>query len=197
MELQSNYTNEAQSKALIAAGVPAETADCSLEKIEPSGKIIIRVTNYGEDYQFFIDDGVMPCWSLGRLIEMATFLVETMNRVQQPLQPLYMKVFHSDEMVEDMVAWFERFAKMHDNAFKPLLPDKPQPKPEAKRVENCAIRYFGSWCPLQKNYQVDIYNCTNCEHYFATASKSIICKHVENIDPPTFEESQGEKKMED
>ena len=185
MKLQHNYTNKEQALRLKVAGLPAETADCMLTcSPEDYGTsdlvtLISEKGEPGENWDFFMDESAFPCWSLGRLIELSTYLLEDVNRNQHPINPLFLKVEHTDNMVEDMVKWFERFAEIYDNAFESILPDKPKPKPEAKRVENCAIRYFGSKCPLDPKMEVDQYNCVNCEHYFCTSTKSIICKHVE------------------
>ena len=45
--------------------------------------------------------------------------------------------------------------------------------------QNFQVRKFGDPCPIDNGIEVDIYNCTNCEHYFAPASKSIICKKTD------------------
>ena len=184
MIYQHDYTTKEQALRLKVAGLPAESADCMLTIYDEAGTddlvtLISEKGEAGENWDYFMDEDMFPCWSLGRLIELATKLLEDVNRNQQPITPLCLKVGYTRDMVEDMVKWFERFAKMHYNAFHFILPDKPQPKPEPKRVENCAIRYFGDPCPIDNGIEVDIYNCVNCEHHFATASKSIICKHVE------------------
>ena len=184
MKLQHNYTTKEQALRLKAAGLPAETADCMLSRMDADYGINDLVTLIsesgapGENWDYFMDEDAYPCWSLGRMIELATKLLEDVNRNQHPIEPLFLKVEHTDNIVEDFVRWFERQNKIGRLDFASLLPDKPQPKPEAKSAENCAIRYFHSRCPLDPKMEVDIYNCTNCEHYFATASKSIICKKV-------------------
>ena len=184
MKLQHNYTTKEQALRLKAAGLPAETADCMLSRMDADYGINDLVTlisengEPGENWDYFMDEDAFPCWSLGRLLELATKLLEVMNRFKRPITPLFLKVEHTDNMVEDMVKWFERFAEINKAPLSVLLPDKPQPKPEPQKVENCVIRYFHSRCPLNPKMDVDIYNCTNCQHYFATASKSIICKKV-------------------
>lgn len=196
MIYQHDFTTKEQALRLKAAGLPAESADCMLTLYDEAGTddlvtLISEKGEAGENWDYFMDEDMFPCWSLGRLIELCTYLLENI-----PSHPIFLNYEHTDNMVEDMVMWFERNKNFPGMDYQMLLPDKPQPKPEPKRVENCAIRYFGNPCPIDNGIEVDIYNCVNCEHYFATASKSIICKHVENIDPPTFDEAQGEKKME-
>ena len=181
MKLQHNYTTKEQALRLKVAGLPAETADCMLSRMDADYGINDLVTlisekgEPGENWDYFMDEDAFPCWSLGRLIELITYLLTI---VQHPTHPLFMKVEHTDNMVEDMVSWFVRNKNLHNIDFAILSPEKPQPKPEAKSAENCFIRPFHSRCPLDPKMEVDIYNCTNCEHYFAPASKSIICKKV-------------------
>lgn len=185
MIYQHDYTTKEQALRLKAAGLPAESADCMLTVCDEAGTddlvtLISDKGEAGENWDYFMDEDAFPCWSLGRLIELATKLLEDVNRNQHIITPLFLKVEHTDNMVEDMVKWFERFAEIHDNAFKSILPDrKPEPKPEVKLVENVAVRYFGSECPLDPKKEVAQYNCMECDCYFATARKSIICRKVE------------------
>ena len=179
MIYQHNYTTKEQALRLKVAGLPAETADCMLSRMDADYGINDLVTlisekgEAGENWDYFMDDDAFPCWSLGRLIELSTYLLEKI-----PSNPLFLKLEYTRNMVEDMVKWFERNKDFGGMDYKLLLPDRPQPKPEQKSAENCAIRYFGSECPLDPKMEVDQYNCVNCDHYFATASKSIICKKV-------------------
>ena len=182
MKLQHNYTTKEQALRLKAAGLPAETADCMLQSCEVDyGKdvlvTLINESGYdGENWDYFMDESTFPCWSLGRLIEMVTSLLRDVNHNQRPITPLYLKVEHTENMVADMVVWFER----HKNYFNYswLMPDrKPEPKQE-KLVENVSVRYFGSECPLDPGMEVDQQNCVECDCYFATARKSIICRKV-------------------
>ena len=182
MIYQHNYTTKEQVLRLKAAGLPAETADCMLtcSKADYGTDALVTLISdkgeAGENWDYFMDESAFPCWSLGRLIELATKLLEYMNRFKRPIMPLFLKVEHTDNMVEDMVKWFERFAEINKAPLSVLLPDR---KPEQKSAENCAIRYFGSECPLDPEKEVDQYNCMDCDCYFATARKSIICRKVE------------------
>ena len=178
MTYQHNYTNVAQSKRLIDAGLPAETADCCLERVEGTeSDRMVTVTEWEENYDFYKEEDMFPCWSLGRLVELATKMLEHVWEVTKS-RPLFLKLEYTADMVEDAIRWFERNKDKKEFDISILLPDQPQPKPEQKSAENCAIRYFHSRCPLNPEAEVDIYTCTNCEHYFHTASKSIICKKV-------------------
>ena len=177
MKLQHNYTTVEQSKRLIDAGLPAETADCCLERVEGTeSDRMVTVTEWEENYDFYKEEDMFPCWSLGRLIEMMSYLNEQNCKRMNEYYPVKME--YTANIVEDFVRWFERHKDTKVLDYKLLLPDQPQPKLEQKSAENCAIRYFHSRCPLNPAAEVDIYTCADCEHYFHTASKSIICKKV-------------------
>ena len=182
MIYQHDFTTKEQALRLKAAELPAETADCMLQSCEVDyGEdvltTIVNESGYeGENWDYFMDEFAFPCWSLGRLIELATSLLEDVNHNQRPITSLYLKVEHTQNMVEDMVKWFEGNKKYLNYSW--LMPDrKPEPKKE-KLVENVAVRYFGSECPLDPGMEVDQYNCVECDCYFATARKSIICRKV-------------------
>ena len=182
MKYQHNYTNPEQAKRLRDAGVPAESADCMLTRSEADYGTDALVTlisgsgEPGENWDYFQDEDAFPCWSLGRLIELATFL-----KAQSSLNKYHdyfgIKITHDTDMVENFVNWFEFMANDFDYSI--LLPEsKPEEKKVQKTSENCVIRYFGSACPLDKGMSADIYNCTDCDHFFAAASKSIICRKI-------------------
>ena len=67
-KLQNNFTTPEQSKRLLELGVPADSADCVHTylgiKILPEG---IVYSNY--DWMVADGDNRIPCWSVGRLIE--------------------------------------------------------------------------------------------------------------------------------
>ena len=182
MKYQHNFTTKEQALRLKAAGLPAESADCLLSRMDADYGINDLVTlisekgEAGENWDYFMDEDAYPCWSLGRLIELATKMLEHVWEVTQS-RPLFLKMEYTADMVEDAIRWFERCKDRKEFDFSILLPDKPQPKPEPQKVENCFIRPFHSRCPLDPKMEVDIYNCTDCPHYFCTSTKSIICKY--------------------
>lgn len=75
-QLQNNFTTPEQSKRLLEIGVPANSADCYLQRCENEDDGIV-------DYKPFIGKSpaiegnlfsyrygyTIPCWSVGRLIE--------------------------------------------------------------------------------------------------------------------------------
>jgi len=68
-QLQNNYTTPEQSKRLLKLGVPADSADCCLRRILTDGGYCEtwRVDIF--DFIGQIHDDYLPCWSVGRLME--------------------------------------------------------------------------------------------------------------------------------
>ena len=67
-KLQNNFTTPEQSKRLLELGVPADSADCALLLNKNANKYEYIVINNQDDYNF-MDDNTLPCWSVGRLME--------------------------------------------------------------------------------------------------------------------------------
>lgn len=88
IKLQNNYTTPEQSKKLLEIGVPADSADCyytSQTAIShgENGTIFYHPKwfEYNDTYsklksQFPLTDYLIPCWSVGRLIEIITICRE-------------------------------------------------------------------------------------------------------------------------
>ena len=72
-KLQNNYTTPEQSKRLLELGVPAESADCRYENnwshVETHKPVYTKIMH---GHPIHNDD--MPCWSVGRLIEILAIL---------------------------------------------------------------------------------------------------------------------------
>lgn len=66
-KLQNNYTTTEQSKRLLELGVPADSADCYHNRIVEKPYILSMPYSYcnWDDK----DNPPLPCWSVGRLIE--------------------------------------------------------------------------------------------------------------------------------
>lgn len=74
-KLQKNYTTPEQSKRLLELGLPADSADCyymaiglDAEKYGYSDFPYFMTTNY-VDKEHVIAGVNIPCWSVGRLME--------------------------------------------------------------------------------------------------------------------------------
>ena len=69
-KLQNNYTTPEQSKKLLKLGVPADSADCYYNTIAEKPYFLTMPYLYCN----WIDkrNPPLPCWSVGRLIEIIT-----------------------------------------------------------------------------------------------------------------------------
>ena len=69
--LQNNFTTPEQSKWLLELGVPSDSADCYLEDCTYRVKVI--PTEKGDTYSTLKrrmgNEMYVPCWSVGRLME--------------------------------------------------------------------------------------------------------------------------------
>lgn len=99
-KLQNNFTTPKQSKRLLELGVPAWTADlyfyeegCINNDDEPSG-----VIPYDEVYEdnsketMFSSYVELPCWSVGRLMEIHTICSD-----------LKLAWYHCDDIIDDII----------------------------------------------------------------------------------------------
>ena len=72
-KLQNNFTTPEQSKRLLELGVPADSADCYLLRTRTKGDTFIVEVLHDELYsrhdKFTNLLEYLPCWSVGRLIE--------------------------------------------------------------------------------------------------------------------------------
>lgn len=74
--LQNNFTTSKQSKRLLELGVPAESADCYYSE---TIKHIVVIDDEIDKKEFF-RGYIVPCWSVGRLIEIHLKCCTTLNQ---------------------------------------------------------------------------------------------------------------------
>ena len=96
-QLQNNFTSPEQSKRLLELGVPADSADCFYysdnqgEEVFPN---IIPIVNDGKIcFSLFCDNKALPCWSVGRLIEI-------MKICSMPVMTWYIKSNSKQSLIE-------------------------------------------------------------------------------------------------
>lgn len=121
-KLQNNFTTLEQSKRLLKLGVPANSADCLRESEKHNdGKVITyREAKEINEYQQFMNDvsyenaAVIPCWSVGRLIEIFEICTQhKFKRVQQtddlvylsPIEDVLMQIEHNACGFYDNTKW--------------------------------------------------------------------------------------------
>ena len=69
--LQNNFTTPEQSKRLLELGVPADSADCYLQydNFQDFYRMQLFEEGYEKSSQMHMHKNDLPCWSVGRLIE--------------------------------------------------------------------------------------------------------------------------------
>lgn len=75
-KLQNNFTTPEQSKRLLKLGVPADSADCSLLRIITDGGYCVTWKVDARNFIGQICEDYLPCWSVGRLIEIYNTCVD-------------------------------------------------------------------------------------------------------------------------
>ena len=87
IELNDNFTNQDQSKRLLALGLPANTADCYMAK-NGNGIMSIGILHnekFSDYKKRSILFDVQPCWSVGRLIEIYCVLNDVDTELMLPV----------------------------------------------------------------------------------------------------------------
>ena len=100
--MNNNYTTTEQSDRLINAGVPASSADCYFyTKVDKQPKILTS------DKFDWIESPYIPCWSVGRLQEIAKICAKEKEYYYVSLDT----VAHQ----EDFVEWWVKHFTLTDN----------------------------------------------------------------------------------
>ena len=102
--LQSNFTTPEQSKRLLELGVPADSADCYYQYLkrynEFAGPIVFAGNdNFTINQNSFPNDEIIPCWSVGRLMEIYSLCINCMPGMDLRL--------YGNDYVEEIIAAFE------------------------------------------------------------------------------------------
>lgn len=75
-KLQRDFTTQEQSLRLLELGVPADSANCTLKKRIEDGGYSVYWIAYIEDFIGPVKvDSILPCWSVGRLIEILEIIL--------------------------------------------------------------------------------------------------------------------------
>lgn len=102
-KLQNNFTNINQIIRLLELGVPANSADCTLKKCIEDGGYSVYWTAYIEDFIGPVKvDSILPCWSVGRLIEIMKICAKPKEQATMAEEMLY-----CEDLVELLVYMIE------------------------------------------------------------------------------------------
>lgn len=106
---KNNFTTPEQSKRLLALGVPADSADCWLtmtdEIFEDRHRPHVRTRGYEIANSFFElrAESVLPCWSVGRLIEIYV--------IARGVDTSYLPIERGEDMVEYLIRLYKEKVK--------------------------------------------------------------------------------------
>lgn len=105
--LQNNFTTAEQSKRLLELGVPADSADCYYVSYKDSEDCEISIRTKGDTGNaFFKVVSYVPCWSVGRLLEIYVIV--------RGLDISYLPIERGEDMVKYLIRLYEEKAKDMD-----------------------------------------------------------------------------------
>lgn len=94
-KLQNNFTTPEQSKRLLELGVPANSGDCYYDQYQ----ILNFRTELDYGYDFFeLNFRFIPCWSVGRLIEL--------YMKAKGLDFMYFRIMSDANMIDSIIRMF-------------------------------------------------------------------------------------------
>ena len=112
-KLQNNFTTPEQSKRLLELGLPADSADCYHNRIAEKPFILSMPYSYSNwDDK---DNPPLPCWSVGRLMEIMKICAKPKEQATMVEEMLY-----CDDLAELLVYMIEEnkqvieFSKLED-----------------------------------------------------------------------------------
>lgn len=131
MKLQNNFTTPEQSKRLLELGLPADSADMYYITVKKEGSEREYLCNNGTPTVININYGIsvgsfrtqanlIPCWSVGRLMEIAFATRNTENKDKTdfviPIEFVQDEKGTMEHMVEhfELCADYYNFSKLED-----------------------------------------------------------------------------------
>ena len=109
-KLQNNFTTAEQSKRLLELGVPADSADLFYSKFECETFVNRPALCYDKRYSGIVPYGYekdyLPCWSVGRLIEIYEIVGENAGQCVSTTK--------STSRIESLVQLYEENATLLD-----------------------------------------------------------------------------------
>ena len=100
--LQNNFTTPEQSKRLLEFGVPADSADFYYDKDEVEIDELIHpyILPFNRKFSNYNDMFYLPCWSVGRLMEICKICVTDKNELCEIFDELEMCVDETTILVQ-------------------------------------------------------------------------------------------------
>ena len=125
VKLKNNFTTTEQSKRLLELGVPEDSADCYLLRTHTKGDTFIVEVLHDELYskidKFTNLFEYLPCWSVGRLIEIyLTCALEChpYDDFYTETPSLHLIAFDKDRLIDEIIEIMSDdtmdFAKLED-----------------------------------------------------------------------------------
>ena len=113
-QLQNNFTTPEQSKRLLELGVPRFSADCYYGYYNRTSSIkVVVIDNRGTQYKVITRNDIIPCWSVGRLIEIMGICYEFELPSQGAIQ-VYKTDIINGSVVNVLISDIERFISKID-----------------------------------------------------------------------------------
>lgn len=117
MKLQNNFTTPEQSKRLLELGLPADSADMRYTRIKGNQDwhkpymITTRCKFHGARCM-----EALPCWSVGRLIEILKLCVTNKSELEEIFIELQMCIDNTEILVQTFKEYSEviDFSKLED-----------------------------------------------------------------------------------
>ena len=105
--LQSNFTTSEQSKQLLELGVPSDSADCYLTRFGIDEGWEAKILNNVKYLEIAISNQkyCLPCWSVGRLIEIAKICSKSRYALRGLF--LFLDECEADECMSQVMDYFE------------------------------------------------------------------------------------------
>lgn len=108
-KLQNNFTTPEQSKRLLELGVPADSANLFYSKFEcetfENRPTLCYDKKYSDIVPYGYEKDYLPCWSVGRLIEIAKICSESRYSLRGLF--LYLEDCEADECMSQVMDYFE------------------------------------------------------------------------------------------
>ena len=119
-KLQSDFTTREQSKRLLELGVPADSANLFYSRFEGETFENRPTLCYGRKYSDIVpsryEKNYLPCWSVGRLIEILKVCIIDKSELEEIFEHLKDCIYTVDALLQMYKEWkdFIDFLKLEE-----------------------------------------------------------------------------------